>query len=123
MAEPKKILITGAGAICAAGKEPEAILDTIRNGRSAIGPIQLWDTKGWPTHEAGEVRDFNARALVDDRKLHKLIRRTDFFGLYAAGRALEASGILTHRETLDEAAAAIHNDRTGVYVGSGAGSY
>ena len=37
--------------------------------------------------------DFNPRALVDDRKLHKLIRRTDLLGLYAAGRAIERAGI------------------------------
>ena len=122
MAFPK-IVVTGTGAVCAAGMKPDAILDAVRGGRSAIGPVRLWDTTGWPTREAGEVADFNPRALIEDRKLHKLIRRTDFFGLYAAGRAIDASGILTHRATLADAAAAIHSDRTGVYVGSGAGSY
>jgi 3-oxoacyl-[acyl-carrier-protein] synthase-1 len=116
-------VVTGTGAVCAAGMEPHAILDAVRAGRSAIGPVRLWDTTGWPSREAGEVADFNPRALIDDRKLHKLIRRTDFFGLYAAGRAIGASGILSHRATLPDDAAAIHSDRTGVYVGSGAGSY
>src|SRR4029079_19509023 len=100
-----RVLVTGTGAICAAGKEPAQILETIRSGQTAIAPISLWDTTGWPTREAGEVRDFNPRALIDDRKLHKLIRRTDFFGLYAAGRAIDASGMLAHRATLDAAAA------------------
>ena len=43
------------------------------------------------TH-AAEIPDFNARALVDDRKLHKLIRRTDMVGIYAGDRAAEAAG-------------------------------
>jgi len=115
-----RVLVTGAGAICAAGKEPDAILEEVRAGRSAIAPVQLWDTTGWPTREAGEVHDFNPRALIEDRKLHKLIRRTDFFGLYAAGRAIDSSGILDHRATLSESDAAVYSDRTGVYVGSGA---
>ena len=122
MAKPR-ILVTGTGAVCAAGMQPDAILDAVRDGKSAIGPIRQWDTTGWPTRDAGEIADFNARALVDDRKLHKLIRRTDLLGLYAAGTAIDASGILAYRATLDEAAAATYSDRTGVYVGSGGGNY
>jgi 3-oxoacyl-[acyl-carrier-protein] synthase I len=122
VAKPR-IVITGTGAVCAAGAHPDAILDRVRAGTTAIGPIRQWDTAGWPTTDAGEIQDFNARALVDDRKLHKLIRRTDLLGLYAAGAAIEASGVLEHRATLAEAAAAVYSDRTGVYVGSGGGNY
>jgi 3-oxoacyl-[acyl-carrier-protein] synthase-1 len=60
---------------------------------------------------------------VEDRKLHKLIRRTDLLGLYAAGRAIGDAGLLGYRETLDAAATATFNDRSGVFVGSGGGSY
>ena len=122
MAKPR-IVVTGTGAVCAAGMRPDAILDALRAGRSAIGPVRQWDTAGWPVRDAGEVADFDARKLVDDRKLHKLIRRTDLFGLYAASTAIDASGILAQRARLDEAAAAIYSDRTGVYVGSGGGNY
>src|SRR4051812_42347434 len=106
MADPRaeRILITGAGAVCAAGMSADAILERVLEGVPAIGPIGQWDTEGWPTRQAGEVTPFNARALVEDRKLHKLIRRTDFFGLYAAGQAIEASGYGAHRETLSEEA-------------------
>jgi len=123
MASPSKIVITGSGAVCAAGMDPETILAAVLAGRSAIGPVKQWDTTGWPMREAGEVADLNPRALVEDRKLHKLIRRTDLFGLYAAGRAIEGSGLLAHRESQDAAEAAITSDRTGVYVGSGGGNY
>ncbi len=123
MASPNRILITGSGAVCAAGMDPEAILAAVLEGRGAIGPVKQWDTTGWPMHEAGEVVDLNPRALVEDRKLHKLIRRTDLFGLHAAGRAIEGSCILAHRALQDEAAAALYSDRTGVFVGSGGGNY
>lgn len=119
----KRIVVTGSGAVCAAGMSPAEILATVLEGRSAIGPVTQWDTTGWPVRNAGEVPNFNARALVEDRKLHKLIRRTDLFGLYAAGRAIETSGLLAHRATLDEAAAATFSDASGVYVGSGGGNY
>jgi 3-oxoacyl-[acyl-carrier-protein] synthase-1 len=118
-----KIVVTGSGAVCGAGASPDEILDAVRAGRSAIAPIRQWDTAGWPCHLAAEIPDFSPRAMVDDRKLHKLIRRTDLVGLYAAGAAIERSGIVEHRGTLDDAAAAVYSDRTGVYVGSGGGNY
>jgi 3-oxoacyl-[acyl-carrier-protein] synthase-1 len=118
-----KIVVTGSGAVCAAGMSPDEILDSVRSGRSSIRPIQQWDTTEWPCRVAGEIADFNPRALVDDRKLHKLIRRTDLLGLYAAGKAIERSGIVAHRSALGDAAAAVYSDRTGVYVGSGGGNY
>lgn len=118
-----RILITGTGAVCGAGKHPVAIFDAVREGRSAIHPIAQWDTTGWPSEVAAEIADFNAREMVDDRKLHKLIRRTDLVGLYAAGRAIEEAGFLPWREGLAEGDAATFSDRTGVWVGSGSGNY
>lgn len=118
-----KVVITGTGAVCAAGRDPQTILELIHAGRSAITPIRQWDTSGWPTRVAGEIPDFNPRDLVEDRKLHKMIRRTDLFGLYVADRAIQASGLAARRDALDAAAAAQYSDRTGVYVGSGGGNY
>ena len=123
MANQPKVVVTGTGAVCAAGMTPDEILDAVVAGRSAIAPITQWDTTGWPCRIAAEIADFNPRALVDDRKLHKLIRRTDLVGLYAAGRAIERSGIVAHRGTMEPGAAAVYSDRTGVYVGSGGGNY
>ncbi len=123
MTDTRRVLITGTGAVCAAGMAPDEILDAVVAGRSAIAPIAQWDTTGWPCRIAAEIADFNPRALVDDRKLHKLIRRTDLLGLYAAGRAIECSGIVAHRGTMEAGAAAAYSDRTGVYVGSGGGNY
>jgi len=118
-----RVVVTGHGAICAAGKSPDEIWDAVRGGRTAIRPIQQWDTSGWPASLAGEIRDLDPRELVEDRKVHKLIQRGDLLGLYAAGRALDASGLLAYRDTLDPAAAAAVNDGTGVYAGAGVGGY
>ncbi len=118
-----RILITGSGAVCAAGNQPEDILAAVLGGRSAIGRIGQWDTTNWPVHLAGEIPDFNPRAMVEDRKLHKLVRRTDLVGLYAAKRAIEVSGIVAHRDGLTKAEAAAYSDRSGVIVGSGGGNF
>jgi len=123
MAVTPRVLVTGTGAVCGAGRTPDEILDAVQAGRSAIAPIRQWDTTGWPVRVAAEIADYNPNTLVEDRKLHKLIRRTDLLGLYAAGRAIEGSGFVGYRETLDPDAATAANDRMGVYVGSGGGAY
>ncbi|MCZ7563535.1 MAG: hypothetical protein M5U08_06715 [Burkholderiales bacterium] len=123
MAARPRIVVTGTGALCAAGKTPADIWAAVRAGRNAIGTIAQWDTTGWPARKAGEIAGLEPFKLVTDRKLHKLIRRSDVFGLYAADRAIEAAGFAAYRAGLGEAAAAAFNDGTGVYVGSGGGTY
>jgi 3-oxoacyl-[acyl-carrier-protein] synthase-1 len=118
-----RVLITGTGAVCGLGRDADEMLEAIVAGRSAIKPIAGWDTSGWPVTQAAEIADFNARALVDDRKLHKLIRRTDLLGIYAGDRAAETAGYTAHREALAAEAAADFSDRTGIYVGSGGGAF
>src|SRR5512139_2224398 len=111
MTESAKVLVTGLGAICAAGNDPAAIWEVVRGARSAVGPIRQWDGSGWSRQLAGEITSFDPRALVPDRKRHKLIRRSDFLGLYAAGRSVEAAGFVTQRETLHAAERERFNER------------
>ena len=118
-----RVVITGTGAVCGAGRDAAQMLAAIVEGRSAIAPIRGFDTSDWPVTHAAEIADFNARALVDDRKLHKLIRRTDLLGIYAGDRAAETAGYAVHRDSLAEDAANRFSDRTGIYVGSGGGAF
>jgi 3-oxoacyl-[acyl-carrier-protein] synthase-1 len=119
----QRIAITGTGAVCGAGLGVDAIWDAVLGGRSAIKQISSWDATRWPARMAAEVTDVDGRALVEDRKLHKLISRTDLFGLYAAGAAIKWSGIDEHRETLAAEMVAQFNDRSGVFAGSGGANY
>jgi len=118
-----RLWITGAGAVAAAGRDPDAIWDAIAAGRSAIAPVRHWDTSAWPVAAAGEVADFDPSALVADRKAHKLLRRGDFFGLYAAERAIAAAGLDSYRRTLEGKEAERFDDQSAVYVGSGVSAY
>jgi 3-oxoacyl-[acyl-carrier-protein] synthase-1 len=118
-----RVVITGTGAICGAGRAPQEIFGAIVEGRTALRPIEQWDASRWPANLAAEVPDYNAGQLTGDRKLLKFIRRTDVFGLYAADRAIEAAGFAAWRATLDEASAAQFADSTGVFVGSGGGNF
>src|SRR5262245_32068437 len=118
-----RIVFTGIGAVCGSGLTVQTIWDAVRTGCSSVGPINQWDATRWPIRVAAEVIGVENRTLVEDRKLHKIIARTDLFGLYAAGAAIEQSGLLAHRGSLDEASATRFSDRSGVFAGSGGGAY
>jgi 3-oxoacyl-[acyl-carrier-protein] synthase-1 len=118
-----RIAITGSGAVCGAGLTVEKIWAAVLGGRSAVTPITQWDAERWPVKVAAGVNGVKNQELVEDRKLHKSISRTDLFGIYAGGEAIKSSGIPAYRETLDAAALATFNDRSGLVVGSGGGTY
>jgi 3-oxoacyl-[acyl-carrier-protein] synthase II len=80
-------------------------------GRSGIGPITRFDTNGFDTKIAAEVKDFNPELYIDKKE----IKKTDLFIQYAVGAAHEAiedSGIQITGENAD---------RIGVIVGTGLG--
>jgi len=119
----QKIVFTGLGAVCGAGLKVDAIWEAILSGKSAVKEITSWDVSQWPRRMAAEVTGVDNRTLVEDRKLHKMISRTDLFGLYAANCAVQQSGLLPHRESLGAEAAVQFSDRSGIYAGSGAANY
>ena len=123
MSSRTQVVFSGVGAVCGAGLGAEMIWKAIEDGRSAIQPITQWDASRWPIRVAAEVTGVEDRTLVPDRKLHKLISRTDLFGLYAAGTAIHQSGLPDHRARLNAKAADLFNDRSGVFAGSGGGNY
>ena len=123
MGTSPRIAITGSGAVCGAGLTVEKIWAAVIGGQSAVTPIAQWDAERWPVKIAAGVNGVKNQELVEDRKLHKSISRTDLFGIYAAGEAIKSSGIPAHRETLDAATVPIFNDRSGLVIGSGGGTY
>lgn len=123
MSSSQPIAITGVGAVCGAGLTIDDIWNAIVSGQSAVKEVSSWDASHWPVRVAAEVTGVDNRTLVEDRKLHKMISKSDLFGLYAARKALEQSGLVPYRETLAPEAAIQFNDRSGVFAGSGGGNY
>jgi 3-oxoacyl-[acyl-carrier-protein] synthase I len=123
MTSSVRVVITGAGAVCGAGRTVGSIWNAILGGQSAVAPMTQWDASAWPVRVAAEVPESSLRTLVEDRRLQKMVSRTDLFGLYAAGEALRESGLLAHRETLAASVAAQFNDRSGVFAGSSGGTF
>ena len=116
-----RIVITGAGVVCASGRTPAEVLDAVLSGRSAIAPATGWTSGRAPL--AGEVEPYDAAALAGDRKVLKLIGRADVLGLHAASRAVESARLEASRSALDAAGREAWSDRSAVFAGSGAVAY
>jgi 3-oxoacyl-[acyl-carrier-protein] synthase-1 len=123
MSSSQAIVITGAGCVCGAGRTVDSIWNRILSGKSAVTPITQWDAGQWPVGVAAEVPPPDLRTLIDDRRLQKMISRTDVFGLYAAAEAIQHSGVLAQRDKLQPSGQAQFNDRSGVFAGSGGGTF
>jgi len=113
----RKVVVTGMGAICAAGIYPEQILNSLLDGIVNISEHKNWETANWPCRWAGIV-GINPRDLINDRKLLKLIKRTDVLGIYVAEKALASAGIRAYRDTLSTEADDCYAERFGIYGGT-----
>ena len=118
-----KIVITGTGAICGAGQSPAEMVARLVKGETAVAHIQNWDASSSPCQVAAEVVDYNGGKLLGDRKLLKLVRRSDVFGIYAGEQAIAQAGLNAWRAALPESEALNYADQTGCYVGSGGGAF
>jgi len=106
----RRVAITGLGLVTPAGNDVARSWDALLAGRSGVAPVTLFDASGFSTRIAAEVKDFDPRALIDDRKLLKYANRSHAFALAAAEEAMRDAGI---RPSVQDAA------RWGVSVGTG----
>jgi 3-oxoacyl-[acyl-carrier-protein] synthase II len=108
---PRRVVITGLGAVTPVGNDMASTWDSLIAGRSGIGLISLFNTDDLSVKLAAEVKDFDPATRIDP----KLVKRTDRFTQYAlcaTQEAVQDSGLDFDNED---------RDRVGVIVGSGMG--
>lgn len=106
-----RVVITGLGAVTPLGNTAEEFWTSLTQGKSGIGPITRFDSTGFGTRIAGEVKGFDALKYVDkkdDRKLDLYLK----YALACAVMAVEDAGLDPAKED---------GNRFGVLVGSGIG--
>ncbi len=111
MISKRRVAITGLGIVSPLGNCLEDTWEGICSGRSGVAEITRFDTAGFKTRIAAEVKGFDARAFVDAKEF----RRLDDFIIYA----LAASEMALHDAGLvigDRNA-----ERVGVILGSAIG--
>jgi 3-oxoacyl-[acyl-carrier-protein] synthase II len=86
MAEPKRVCITGVGAVSPFGRGGTALWAGLQAGVSAIAPITSFDTAGLGCKIAGQLRDYAPRDDMDPEAAALLDRRA----LFASDAAIQA---------------------------------
>jgi len=106
-----RVAITGAGVICALGRNRSEVWEALRSGHSGIAPIESADISGLRFRNGAEVRGYKSDEYFDPDRAALLDRFTQF-ALIAAREALQDSGIeLTSR--LAESTAVITGSSVG----------
>ncbi len=106
-----RVFVTGLGVVSPLGLDAKTTWESLVAGDSGIETITAFDTEGFKTTIAGEVKGFDPTDFVD----RKQARRIDRFVQLALGAAVQAA---------DAAGVSINNgnaERTGVMIASGIG--
>lgn len=107
----RRVVVTGLGMVTPLGTGVEKNWEAVCSGTSGIGPITKFDTTGFASRIAGEVKDFRSQDFMDKQQ----IRRFDIFIHYAvasARMAMEDSGLKINDKNAH---------RVGCVTGSGLG--
>ena len=111
MAEMRRVVVTGVGAVTPVGNTAEEFWAALIQGKSGIGPVTRFDASPLPTRIAGELKGFDPLRYIDkkdDRKLDPFLK----YAIACAAMAVEDAGLNVER---------VDRTRFGVLVGSGIG--
>jgi len=88
----RRVAVTGMGFITPIGNDEETVWSNMVEGSSGIGAITRFDTTGFDTKIAAEVKGFNPEDYMD-RKTARHIGRYCQFALAASKQALAQAGL------------------------------
>lgn len=108
----RRVVVTGLGIVSPVGNDVASAWSTLTAGRSGISRITAFEQdEEWTVTIAGEVRGWDATAVIDPREL-KRMDRFCALGIAAAAEAARDSGIDFNSGDME---------RRGVAIGSGIG--
>jgi len=107
----RRAVITGIGVVAPNALGKDEFCQAIREGRSGIGPITLFDVSEFASRIGGQVKEFDTTPYLSKKEARRMDRFT-LFGVIAADMAVEDSGLDMEQE---------NRDRIGVIIGSGIG--
>lgn len=107
----RRVVVTGIGIVSPVGNDLKTSWDNIKNGVSGIDKITRFDTTGFDTTIAGELKNFSTSGFIDDKDA----RRMDVFiryGMVAGVQAVRDSGLEDSN---------VDKTRVGLIIASGIG--
>ena len=112
----RRVVVTGIGAITPIGTGVEGLWQGLRERRSAVGPITRFDAEPFRSRIAAEVPDFHATDHIEERRVRRLDRFSQF-AVAATRLALEDARLDPAREDRDRVGAMMGTALGGVAHG------
>ena len=109
----RRVVATGVGLVSALGVGTDETWKNILAGKSGVGTITHFDTTGFASTIAGEVKGFDPLQFVEKKEVKKMGLFIQF-AMAAAQFAMAQSGLKIAPEMAE---------RAGVYIGSGIGGF
>ncbi|MCL4427408.1 MAG: beta-ketoacyl-ACP synthase II [Deltaproteobacteria bacterium] len=107
----RRVVITGYSMITALGNDAETSWNRMVKGESGVGPITRFDTEGYSTKIAGEVKGFDPEKFIEKKEIKKMDQFIHY-ALACSKMALDMSGLkITNANA----------HRVGVWIGAGIG--
>jgi 3-oxoacyl-[acyl-carrier-protein] synthase II len=107
----RRVVVTGLGTLSPVGNTVDEFWSSLVQGRSGVGMITKFDTTGYPTRIAGEVKNFDPLNFVDKKEARRLDPYLQF--------AVASSVLAVQDAALDTDK--VDGTRFGVLIGSGIG--
>jgi 3-oxoacyl-[acyl-carrier-protein] synthase-1 len=107
----KRVVVTGYGIVSCLGNDRNAVLDSLKQGRSGIKFQQEYVDMGMRSHVAGSI-DIDLDAHID-RKVKRFMGNSAAYAYISMQQAIEHAGLADDM---------VSNTRTGIIMGSGGGS-
>ena len=74
----RRVVVTGMGAITPVGLSVESFWNSVKEKKTAFGPITRFDASGYRAKLAAEIKDFDAKDYMD----FKAAKRMELFSQY-----------------------------------------
>jgi 3-oxoacyl-[acyl-carrier-protein] synthase II len=111
----RRAVITGIGCVSPIGVGRERFWQSVREGRSGVGPITRFDASDLPVRIAGEVKDFDPDQYIPPKD-RQHVSHAVAFAIAAADLAFADAGLKPKEMSLEE------KRDIGIVLGSGGAS-
>jgi 3-oxoacyl-[acyl-carrier-protein] synthase II len=111
---PRRVVVTGIGAIAPNGAGIDAYCAALRAGVSGVGPITLFEPDELDCRIAAEIKNFQPEEFLNPQELRRVGRSAPLL-MAATPEALGRAGVCWHNLNLEE------KQSWGVVIGSGGG--
>jgi 3-oxoacyl-[acyl-carrier-protein] synthase II len=111
----RRAVITGIGCVSPIGVGRERFWQSVREGRSGVGPVTRFDASDLPVRIAGEVKDFDPDQFISPKD-RQHVSHAVAFAIAAADLAFADAGLKPKEMSLEE------RRDVGIVLGSGGAS-